>query len=384
MVETQDLRGDYNIQLIAPAGHQLDLLDMSRVVALDYSRVLNDYGSYTLTVNASDDIWQYFGMTDMLVNIWRKNTPGGAFLLDASYFTRFWSQLEDKDRNEEYLVFSGVQLEQALERRVTRPDDDPVAAGGYISRYASGDIVMSDFVTYQMVTPFNDSARVFSGLTVAPAAGGFDNSFQRRSYAQLLDVIKEVANKTGVDFEVVYTGDTSMETMGLEFRAHPIGTDRTLTNNYPTGEFLLFDPRRGNMHSPTITVDRKKEATFAYVAGQGAEDERIIFPVVNGSAINDSIWNRIEVLKDARNNEEGDVDGYLSAGLEALNDAKAQSIFDFTPDLSEARYNVEWFLGDKVTGQYGDYLKNVRIKRVSIEVTEDETVSIELQDEGIL
>lgn len=383
MPDPQDLRGDYQIQLISPLGYQLDLLDMSRVVRLNYSRVLNDYGTFTLTVNSSDDIWQHFGLTDMVVNIWRKNTPTSLFQLDASYFTRFWSQTEDEQDNIEYLIFAGYQLEHALDRRITRPDDDPVAAGGFISRFDSGDIVMSDFVTYQMVSPVQDSARIFSGLTVAPQTGGFSSAFQRRSYAKLMDVIKEVANKTQVDFEVIYTGDVEAETMAMEFRARVIGTDRTFSNNYPTGAFLLFDPRRGNMYSPVITVDRKKEMTYCYVTGQGAEDERVVFPVINSLEVGASIWNRIETVKDARNNEEGDVDGYLSAGLEALNDAKVETSFDFAPDLKISRYNVEWFLGDRATAQYADYMRDVRIKRVTIDLDDDETITIELHNEGV-
>lgn len=379
-----EFKGDYQIQLIHPEGHQLDLLEMDRVVSLNYTRLLNDYGSYTLTVTSSDDIWQYFGLTDLIVNIWRKNTEMGKFLLDASYFTRYWSMLEEADDNTEYLVFGGYELEQALDRRVTRPNDDPVAAGGLITRYASGDQVISDFVTYQMVSPLQDSARVFAGLSVLPPAGGYSFAFQRRSYAKLMDVIKEVSNKTEVDFQVAYTGDIETETMTLEFRAGRIGTDRTLGTNYPTGEFLLFDPRRGNMHSPAIVVDRKTEATFCYVGGQGLEDERIVFPVKNNQALNASIWNRIEVYKDSRNNEEGDVDGYLSAGLEALNDAKALTTFDFTPDLQETRYNIDWFLGDKVTAQYADHIEDVRIKRVTVDVGEDETISIELGNVNVV
>lgn len=382
-----DLRGSYQLQLIDPGGAQLDLLSMDRVVALDYTRALNDIGTISFTLDESDDAAQYFGLTDMLVNVWRKNTPTGVFELDASYLIRFWSRLEDsEDTLEEFVVFGGVSLEHFLKRRVIVPEDDPVSAGGFVARQASGDTLMRDFVTYQCITPVVNLSRSISGLSAIPVTGGFAISFQRRSLDRLLDVLQEIAQKTMVDFEIAYTGDTETETMALEFRAAPIGTDRTKATNYPTAPFLLFDPRRGNMFAPVITVDRKDEATFIYVAGQGLEDERVVFPVSNAQTINDSIWNRIESVTDARNNEEGDLDGYLGAGIDALNDAKVNVNFEFQPDINapSARYNVDFFLGDKVSAQYAGYTTDVRIAKVNISLSDDETIEIELINLNVL
>lgn len=381
-----DNRGQYQIQLIDPTGAQLDLLSMDRVVALNYTRALNDIGNFTLTIDASDDAAQYVGVLDMIVNIWRKNTPDSAFELDASYLCRYFSRLENEADNEEYIVYAGYSLEHLLTRRVIVPDDDPVAAGGFVTRSGSGDTVMRDFITYQCITPALNAERVILGLSATPVTGLFNTTFQRRSYDSLIDVIKEIAQKSIVDFEVAYTGDVEAETMTFEFRAGLIGTDRTKTNNYPTGAFLLFDPRRGNISHPLLTVDRKDEATFAYVAGQGLEDERVIFPVINNQAINVSIWNRIEVLTDARNNQEGDVDGYLSAGVDTLNDRKAETNFSFEPDLEapSTRVNVDWFLGDRITAQYGGYSEDLRITKITFDITDDETINIELINQNVL
>lgn len=382
-----DLRGNYQLQLIDPGGAQLDLLSMDRVVALDYTRALNDIGTISFTLDESDDAAQYFGLTDMIANVWRKNTPMGVFELDASYLIRFWSRLEDsEDTLEEFVVFGGVSLEHFLKRRVIVPEDDPVSAGGFVTRQASGDTLMRDFVTYQCITPVVNLSRSISGLSAIPVTGGFAISFQRRSLDRLLDVLQEIAQKTMVDFEIAYTGDTETETMALEFRAAPIGTDKTKATNYPTAPFLLFDPRRGNMFSPVITIDRKDEATFIYVAGQGLEDERVVFPVSNAQTINDSIWNRIESVTDARNNEEGDTDGYLGAGIDALNDAKVNVNFEFQPDINapSARYNVDFFLGDKVSAAYAGYTTDVRIAKINISLKDDETITIELINLNVL
>lgn len=381
-----DLRGDYQIQVIHPTGRQLDLLSMTRVVNLTYSVVLNDISSFSLTVNADDDMAQYFGVVDLVVNIWRKNIPTGAFELEKTYLTRYFARIEDEDDNTERIVFGGYSLEHLLARRVIVPVDDPVNAGGLVTRQGAGDTVMRDMVLYQCITPAVNAIRTITGLTAAAVTGTYDPVFVRKSYDNLMDVIKEIVQKSKVDFEVVYTGDAEAETMSFEFRATTIGADKTKTNNYPTGAFLLFDPRRANMLNPAISVDRKDEKTFAYVAGQGLEDERVVFPVINASVINLSIWNRIELMTDARLTEESDTNGYLSAGVDALNDAKAQTSFEFTPDLNAPSmlYNVDWNVGDFITASYGDYTEDLRIKAVTINITDDEDISIELYNENVL
>lgn len=381
-----DMRGDYQCQLINPNGDQLDLLSMTRVVQLNYSRVLNDVGTFSLTLSANDDAAQHFGLLDMIVNVWRKNTPTGDYELDASYLTRYFGRLENEDDNTEYVVFGGYSLEHLLTRRVIVPPDDPVNAGGFVTRQGAGDTVMRDFVLYQCVTPAVNALRTITGLTVAAVVGTYDPTFQRRSYENLLEVLKEISQKSMVDFRIVYTGDVDSSTMSFEFQATTIGTDKTKTNNYPTGAFLLFDPKRGNMHNPSITVDRKDEKTFAYVAGQGLEDERVVFPVVNANTVTLSIWNRCEIMTDARNNEAGDTDGFLSAGVDTLNDNKAETQFDFTPDLAAPSmlYNVDWLLGDKITAAYASYTEDLRIKSITINVQEDEEITIELANANVL
>lgn len=381
-----DLRGWYQIEVLHPTGRRLDLLSMTRVVSLSYSIILNDISTFSFTISASDDMAQHFGLVDMVVNIWRKNQPTGEFELEKTYLTRYFARLENEDDNTEYIVFGGYSLEHLLARRVIVPADDPVNAGGLVTRAGAGDTVMRDFVLYQCITPAVNAVRIITGLTAAAVAGTYDPTFQRRSYDNLIDVLKEIVQKSKVDFEIVYTGDAESAVMSFEFRATTIGADKTKTNNYPTGAFLLFDPRRANMVNPSITVDRKDEKTFAYVAGQGLEDERVVFPVINAGVINLSIWNRIELMTDARLTEESDTDGYLSAGVDALNDAKAQTSFEFTPDLNAPSmlYNVDWNVGDFITASYGDYTEDLRIKSVTINIDEDEEISIELANENIL
>lgn len=377
-------KADYSIQFVAPSGSQLDLLSTQRIVSFTYTRILNDIGTFQLTIDANDNAAQYFGLLDLVVNVYRRNQPMGDLELDASYLTRYWERLEDDESGEEYIIFSGYSLEHLLFRRHIDFADDPVNAGGFVTRQGSGDTVMRDFVLYQCITPAVNLDRAFTGLTAAAVSGGYQQTFQRRSTENLLDILKEIVQKSNVDFRVVYTGDAPNGVMSMEFQATTIGTDRTKTTNYPTSPYLLFDPRRGNMFSPSVVVDRKDEKTFVYVTGQGLEDERVIFPVINAQAATDSIWNRIETVVDARNNQENDTDGYFSAGIDTLNDNKALTEFNFQPDLAVIRYNVGFFLGDKITGQYEGYQKDVRIKAVTISIENDETISIELSNEFVI
>lgn len=362
---------DYQVLLISPTGTQIAVLDMSRIQSLAYSRVLNGHGQFSMTMSIDDPVFDYLDTLDLIVEIYRQNIYTRDLRVEATYFSRFYNIFENED-GQEFVIIAGNECTELLSTRIIRIEDDPNNAGGYVTYFGAADTVMRELVLYQCVTPANDSARAIPGFSVAAVSGVGYPVFPRESYTVLLDVLKNLAYKGNVDFRV-----TRLTGASFVFEALPIGTDRTYTNNYPSDPYILFDPKRGNLFTPNLMIDRKDEKTFCYVMGQGLEDERYIFPV-NVSSIGDSPFNRREVTTDARNQEDDQTDGLIAAGLETLNDQGTKTEFSFVPDLNapQGAYNIHWFLGDKVTAMYRNYQQDLRIIQVDVQVDgEGESVS---------
>ena len=370
-------QADYQLSVTNPnTGEILDVLPATRFSNLTYTRLINDFGKLSFTIESDDNLAQYKGVLDLIVDVYRRNDENSNFAIEGSFLIRYFNQFVEEETQDEYIVFGGVGLEDLLGAREILIQDDPLNADGFSTKFAAGSTVMLELVTDQIIAPFINAEREFAGFTANDdPLIGFD-VFQRLSGGNLLDILKECALKSVIDFRIAHNGSAA-----VEFITERIGTDRTYTTNYPLSPFILFDPRRNNMINPSLTIDRTKEKTVCYVLGQGANDDRYIFPVVVPAA-GDSIWNRRETTTDARNNENADTDGLQSAGLEALDKAKAEIIFDFTPNttINQLRYNIDWFLGDRVTGNYGNYQQDYRIMQISVAVNENgETVTPTLE-----
>lgn len=370
-------KGDYTVLVFNTSGTQIDYLTMARIKSLQYARVLNDFGQVSLTIDAGDNLANYKDTLDLIIEVYRRNIPQGQLQVDGTYLLRYYNQFTDDNTGQEYVILVGVGLEHLLDRRVVDYRDDPSGADGFSTKFGAADTVMRSYVTDQCISPASDMNRVISGFSAAVVSGSGFTIFQRRSFDNLLDVMKEINAKTNMDFRVVRTSGAS-----FEFQAATIGTNRSKGNNYPTGAYVVFSPTRSNIIDASVTVDRKDEKTFVYVRGQGIQDDRFTFPVSEPLALNDSPWNRCETTTDARSIEDVDVDGLISAGFDALNDKAAKFEFTFKPDLNapQGRYNSDWFLGDIVTAEYSGFSLDFRIKRISITVETDEDISVDVEN----
>lgn len=368
-------KGDYTVLVFNTSGNQIDYLTMARIKSLQYVRVLNDFGQVSLTIDAGDNLANYKNTLDLIIEVYRRNIPQGQFEVEGTYLLRFYNQFTDDNTGQEYLILVGVGLEHLLDRRVVDYRDDPSGADGFSTKFGAADTVMRSYVVDQCVSPASDMNRVISGFSAAVVSGSGFTVFQRRSFDNLLDVMKEINAKTNMDFRVVRTSGAS-----FEFQAATIGTNRSKQNNYPTGQYIVFNPTRSNIIDASVTVDRKEEKTFVYVRGQGIQDERFTFPVSEPLALNDSPWNRCETTTDARSIEDVNTDGLIAAGFDVLNDKAAKFEFTFKPDLNapQGRMNSDWFLGDIVSAEYAGFFLDFRIKRISITVETDEDISIDV------
>lgn len=369
-------QADYQVVLIDTNGDQLDVIDASRWQNLEYSRVINDIGNVSITLDSSDRAANYRNKLDMLIEVYRRNKPstdGGVFELEETFFNRFQNIFED-EAGREWVIITGLSLEHLLSRRVIVVEDDPTGAGGYSTKAGYPDAVMTEFVDNQFINPAVNAQRIAPQFTAAPVGNlGLSTTFERVTTENVLDILKRIAFASNIDFEVIRTNGAN-----LMFHCLVKGTNKTKSANYPSMPYLFYDPKRGNIISPSLIVDRRTEITFVYVQGQGIEEDREVLPVP-GSTMTDSIWNRIEANTDARNIEDdaNQTDGLIAAGMDYLRQNGIQTDFSFEPDLTapQGRYNLDWFLGDIVTGSYQGYEKNMRITEIKVTVNaEGETI----------
>lgn len=372
---------DYQIAVFTNTGTQIDLIDMSRVSSLQYTRVLNGVGDFAITfASDTDRAFEYFEPADYIFEIYRRNTEDGAFEKEATYFHRYTDIFESEQTGRETLIIGGKSLEYLLSGRRINPDDDPLGAAGFSTKSGFCDAVMTSFVENQCVNPaLNNPLMVFPGLSLAPTLNIPFQTFQRRKLEDnLLDVLQDISQQAlsgGVraDFRISRTSGAN-----FLFEALQIGGDLSVTANFPFTQSTLFDPKRGNLSNPRLTIDRREEVTYVYVGGQGPEENRVYYPVTV-PAKNDSPFNVRVDTTDSRENT--DVDGLLSAGYAYLEEKGRKLTFSFQPEFltSQGKYNVDWTLGDIVTAAYRGFSFDYRITQVAINVTADrEDIQAEL------
>jgi hypothetical protein len=130
------------------------------------------------------------------------------------------------------------------------------------------------------------------------------------------------------------------------------------------------------MEKPSLETDYRDEKTIVYVAGQGAEEDRVFLPVTS-SRRSASPYNWREVTISA--NESETTNQLTSAGNSELSKRRPKINFDFDAIFDALDYNVDYELGDRFTAVYGSYIENHRIVEIKIKLTDDESIEIKTQ-----
>jgi hypothetical protein len=355
---------DYQVYLIDPStGDALDLLDARRLQALTYSRVVNDVGRFSLTIRSGDPAAQYKTLTNLLVEIYRRNTPTGDFIREDTYFLRAFEMLEDG--GQDYLIWSGEHILALFRDRLIIPDDDPSGANGYSTKSGIADLVMYEFVDNQIINPTTNIARAEPVSNAASQNLGLP-VFQRKTYQDtLLETLQQCSVLGTVDFTLTRVTSTAT----LLFTVGFVGSDLTYDNNYPSTPYLIYQPNNRNIRNPSMKRDSSEEQNVVYVGLQGIEEDRQFVPIQTPSSY--APFNRRETTTDAR--EIDDDPSYVNAiqtvAYEVLRDKQPQVIFEFEIETSVSLYNVDWRLGDRITARYLDYQEDLRINSVEISLS---------------
>lgn len=376
------MAGYYQIRLKEPTGSLVAIIDDYRELSFD--KIVNEIGSAVVFMNGYDPKTSLF-MLDGQLEVYRRDvTLGIDWYLEWEGFIRDFTYALDADGDYTFTA-NGVSYMHLLQRHI-------VAYKAGVSQTIKSDYaetVMKEFVSENCGSDaLIANGRIrdgdFTGFSVEPDGGLGAVWSGQRSYTIVLEVIKEIATSTGMDFDVVGIGD------GLfEFRTYfpYLGTDRSNNGvNQSTGlntagnSPIIFNPLLGNVTDIEYSVARKDEVTVSLVAGQGQGEDRVIV-VTEATTIADSPLNDIEFYGDARNTNNDD--DLISQGEAVLAEKQFRETFVFTPlQTTEYAYGKNYYHGDFVTGQFltlGSVDK--RIMRVSISMKDgSETIELELGD----
>ncbi len=142
-------------------------------------------------------------------------------------------------------------------------------------------------------------------------------------------------------FEVFRTGDT---TFVFDTRAVCYGLDRRGVKT--------FGRENGTMRDTVLEYKRSSEITYLYVTGQGEGQLRNIAEVSNSDTLEASPLNRREGSYNANQTAAADL---TNVGYQQLDKNKPVKLFDGELlDTENARYGLDWDLGDMLDAQDGD------------------------------
>lgn len=364
----------YQITVLSnTTGATLAVVDMIEIYELQYSRKLNDVGTFVAVLPSTAANYALFDW-DTIIELYRTSPTTGQLMREETYLLR--SKHRYREGNEERLVIGGMSLNHLLMRRIINPADDPAAVDGYSVKSGAGDIVIASYVN-QQAGPSASAARQIPGLTVTPADGAGTAVNITARYENLFNKIQDIAWQSGVDFIIERASG-----LNFVFRTAIFGTDYTRSNNYPFTPWVGLNPARGNMQSPSLNIDRGNENNYVYALGQGQGEQRRVYEATGSSTVL-SPFNRCEFAKDARNVDILNTDGLASAAFQALQDERVEVEFSFTPTGIEpgAIYRQNWDIGDRITAIWEDFSRDLRMTEVEIHLQGgDEEISVTVGD----
>lgn len=328
---------------------------------LEYVRVLNDIGWFTLTVPG--DYQRDLLQPDMLLEIWRR-PEGGTEQLQMVGFLRKWVYSQE----------AGLDV-----IRLSGPDQIELLNRATIA-YASGEPESdkTDFADDMIKEIVNENKGAGAGLTPEGRFRGFSAaqftiagdesaapSITRRfAWRQMWPILKEIAESSSHLGTPLYFDIEPFEKGQFEFRTYinQRGIDRTIATGI---EPVVFSQEAGNLIEPSLEEDWTEEWNYVWGGGQGEGIARLIDTENDLSRILRSNWNRREVFQDAR--EEDEPLGVAQKAFQKMNESRPRLVFEGTLiDSPQARYGVEWGFGDRVTAKYQGLTLDGEITNVHI------------------
>ncbi len=376
------MAGSYQIQLTNSVGSVVAIIDDYR--SLDISKTVNEVGSLTLVMSGFDAKTELFE-TDSQIIVYRRDMAHGIpWYEEWGGFVRKVEFVQNSDGDKETTITART-FNDLLSRRIIAYQ----AGVSQTVKSAPSETVMKEFVIENCGTDaLQINGRIRDGLmlgfSVEADAGTGVTWEGQRSYTNILEVLKEINEATGMEFDVIKVGASA-----FEFRTYypQRGYDLTTTGlstttglNSAGNAPVIFNPLMGNVLEMNFSDDRLEEVTIAITAGQGTGENRNIV-VTSSVAASDSPYNDIEGYDDSRNTE--DNNQLVTSGTGFLTEKQQKQSFTIKPiQTNTSAYGLNYYWGDTVTAQYRTQISiNKRIISSTINVSEgDESIELELAD----
>lgn len=364
----------YKIRLKDTTGTLVAELD--QFIRLIYKKQVNKSGYYALWMSGDDDRIDLFTL-DTPIEIWRAIPEEGVdWYLDFEALHR--TPVRQKVKTGAPLFTSyGRGYNDLLSRRhiLYNPDS------AFTQKSGAGETIMKEYVDENIGPSATFPPRLFAsgvipGFTVQ-ADGAAGNTWSGgRAYKNLLTVCQEIANETGVDFQVVGTGDYLWE-----FRAfdEQLGIDSSILNldittglNGAGNPPVIFSVVRGNMGIPIYSESRNDEVNTLMVLGKGQGTDRERVQVVNADVADSPINRREGVRNSTANSGAAELTSYGEATLPTL--AKQESFVFNVIQVPSTLYGRDYNLGDLITARFDDIERNKKIVDVEVSVSAENTI----------
>jgi hypothetical protein len=363
-------QSNYSVHLSSATNTKLAII--SEFSALQYNRAINTPGSLTLILS-SFIIDRSFLTRDVRIEVWR--SFGGIEVLETD--TQWILRKVSFDKDTEMLTLSCKSGLELINRRIIAYD----AGTSQSVKTGLADDIIVEFVDENLGGSATDSARDWSDLILIRSAPGNGPTIHKAaSRRNLLKTIQEIAQQATVQgtptfFDINYLPASKV----FEFRTYTQqrGFDRSIGQTS-----LVFSPEYGNLANVIREDIYTNEITYAYAAGQGQADERVVVSASDTTRIGFSPFGRIEVVSDSRNTSNTD---QLNAEAETRVRI-GRPIRTFSGQIINkpgSEYGLDWFWGDKVRVEIDGEVLTARIDAIEVSVAdgkEDIKSNIRIED----
>lgn len=382
----------YFIRLLNPLSQQVDVFDKFTMAELNHK--LNGVGSFAITFDDLSDERKNRFLLDGQVQTYR-SIPGIGldWYVEFEGFHRKDVEIITRDKKHTFQS-SGVGYNSFLSRTNIAYKEGTIRA----DKYAAAETVMKEYVEENC----GPSATVANGREIDGVLPYFsvqsDNGqgpdwSGSRAFENLLDTLQAISNYAGVDFDILRAGDP-----WFVFRTYnllkgkdrtTVGLDSSTGKNAAGNEPVTLSVALGNVQQATYEDNRLEEANVCIVLGDGEGSTRDVL-ARSTDAAGDSPWNRMEVARPSQPayipglSEEAAAElktySMEQTGDEVLEELKAKKDFTFTPlQQPSTLYGKHYFLGDRITIQFRDFLTHKRIVGVNIRTQRDrETITLDV------
>ncbi len=376
---------NYYVRLLNSLSQQVDLFD--KVTAINFNNKLNGVGSFTLEFDDLSDLRKNKFVLDGQAEIYR-SVPGVklGWYVEFAGFHRMEEETITKNKRQIFRSV-GVGYNSLLQRTDVAYKEGTIRA----DKFDVAETVMKEYVEENC----GPSATVINGREINGVFPYF--SVQRdaglgplwsgsRAFENLLDVTQAISTYAEIDFDVLKVGNPwfIFVTYNLLKGADRtiIGLDSATGKNAAGNAPVTLSVDLGNVQQAIYEKNRLEEANVCIVLGDGEGATRQVLDKSDSAAIDDSPWNSIEVARPSQPafipglSEEAAAElktfSMEQTGTEVLNDLRAKEDFTFTPlQQPSTLYGLHYFLGDRITIKFRDFVTQKRIVGVQIRVQKD-------------